>query len=593
MKFRREYRDPRPGEVAMFMSSHAAWCKPQGNLTGRGDELRFRPCPKCGHDKSDNPAGQINTVTGLWRCFACDTVGNWFTLTREFGDPLPENDRYKDGPGVVHPHHFDALRGKKRRPVTAGHYPGLLEYCHQRGIGNPTLDAWRVSTRGVHALRWPIYAWSHDTWEIVNTRIRVCTDPNADARDYFEIRGGPTRLLIGNHLLDPKGPKRAIIFEGQWDVMTAWDIGLRNVFSLPNGANNVHVADMLRYIPDDWEIWLAMDDDAAGQKAIEKFFAQLGPDRVARLTFPKKDLNDWWVASMGELTVADVEKCVSGLTTMVGLRGSKTETFMAMDMADDKLSMAEPVAISPWDKFNHLFAGGFRPGETTGVLAPSGVGKTTWCNNVAVFNAKIGVTVGLISLEGTRDALKRKLRDVIRGICKPEEYQSTIKKLMVSNLEGTQTTWQQCIAEFETMISNGAKLLVLDNLDFITRDSDREKLRAYGALIDLGRSRGVHIIVVWQPNKVDRSVIVNSGNQKGYSQTFQDADNYINLNIVDDFVRIEIEKSREQGVERIDNKCWYVYHKESRVFEELADDIRFSQLGNHRAKIIPLDIARG
>jgi len=592
MKFRREYRDPRPGEVAAFLSTHADWVRGQGNLTGKGDELRFRRCPKCGHNKQENPACQINIQTGLWRCFACNGVGNWFTLTREFGSPIPESDRYKDGPGVIHPHHFDQLRGKKRRPVTENHHPELLEYCHNRGIDDATLNTWRVSTRGKHSLRWPIYAWCNDTWEIVNSRIRVCTDPKATTRDYFEIRGGATGLLIGNHTLDVSGPKRAIIFEGQWDAMTAWHLGLRNVFSLPNGAGNVRVADMLRYIPDDWEIWLAMDNDDAGQRAVEKFFAQLGPDRIARLRFPAKDLNDWLVERDGLLRASEVEACAQGMTTMVALQSANDESFMAMDMDDLESKKTEPVAYAPWTKFNHLFAGGFRPGETTGVLAPSGVGKTTWCNNVAVHNAVNGVKVGLVSLEGTRDALKRKLKDPIRGIAKPEQYQSTLQNLMVSNLEGTQVTWQQCVLEFESMIDRGAKFLILDNLDFITRDSSSEKSAAYGAMIDLATTRAVHIIVVWQPNKVDRSQIVNSGNQKGYSQTFQDADNYINLNLVDDFVRIEIEKTREEGVERLDNKSWYVYHKKTRIFEELSDDVRVTASGN-RGKIISFDAAHG
>lgn len=565
MKFRREYRDPRPGEVAAFLSANAKWVR-QHQLS-HGTELRFRPCPKCGHDKSDNPAGQINATTGLWRCFACDAVGNWFTLTREFGNPLPENDRWKNDRNQINPKLYEHLRKQPRRPVADGHYPELLAYCHQRRIGNDTLNAWKVSTRGDAALRFPIYAWINDTWEIVNARIRVCIDPNAKVRDYFEIKGGPTRLLLGNHLIDANGPKRAILFEGQWDVMTAYELGITNVFSIPNGANNIHVADMLQYIPDDWEIWLAMDNDAAGQKAIEKFFAQLGPDRVARLKLPTKDLNDWAVSNHS-LTASDVLNTVCGVTTMISMTGTTPEMFLGIKMDESVDETNAPIAFSPWKKLNHLLAGGFRAGETTGVLAPSGVGKTTWCNHVAVFNASESTKVGLISLEGTREALKRKIRDAVRGVCSPDKYQQTLNHLMISNLESTATTWTECIDEFKIMIGNGAKLLILDNLDFITRDNQSDKLRSYAAIVGLAREHNVHVIVVWQPNKVDRNACVNSGNQKGYSQTFQDSDNYINLNVIDDFTRLEVEKSREQGVRRIDNKCWFVYDKKTRTFAE-------------------------
>jgi hypothetical protein len=85
-----------------------------------------------------------------------------------------------------------------------------------RGLKNETLDAWRVSSMGEHNLRWPIYAWQDDGWQIVNTRVRACLNRDqVQTRDWFGMTGGPTGLLIGNHLMEPDHPtKRAIIFEG-------------------------------------------------------------------------------------------------------------------------------------------------------------------------------------------------------------------------------------------------------------------------------------------------------------------------------------------------------------------------------------------
>ncbi len=80
-------------------------------------------------------------------------------------------------------------------------------------------------------------------------------DPNASSKEWFDVSGGPTDLMIGNHLFDKNDPeKRIFIFEGQFDAMTAYQVGLRNVFSLPNGASNVNVNAMLRFIPDDCKI---------------------------------------------------------------------------------------------------------------------------------------------------------------------------------------------------------------------------------------------------------------------------------------------------------------------------------------------------
>jgi hypothetical protein len=487
---------------------------------------------------------------------------------------LPVRDRYKADPNAVSQAHFDWYMDKLRRPVASGHYPELLKYCEFRGITKEVLNDWRVSSKGPKALRWPIYAWHDNNWTICNSRVRVCIDRDkVNCTDWYEQKGGPTGLLLGNHLLDFNQKKRAIIYEGQWDAMISYQLGLANSFSLPNGAGNVNVASMLRYIPDDWEVWLCMDNDEAGQIATERFFAQLGPDRVARLKLPHKDLNEWAIHKPS-LSAKDVENCAEGLTTLCVLSGDVAkDSYMGIDMGDSDDDKPDIVATTPWEHLNELFGGGFLGGQTTGLLAPSGMGKTTMCNQVAVHNARAGSKVGLISLEGTRDALKRKIKDCIRGCCTPAEYKNTINNLFISQFEGNNVTWEECVNEFEVMVKGGAKLLVLDNLDFITRDKNGFKINAYAALIEQARRHNTHTIVVWQPNKVDRDQRVNSGNQKGYSQTFQDSDNYINVNPIEDFTQLEVEKCREHGINKDDNKVWLLYDKPTRCFNETVKDV--------------------
>lgn len=576
------YRDPRPGEVAAWLPMHAREIRSMGSPTGRGTELRVRPSPCCSHDNPGNPSLAVNDQTGMWRCFKCNTVGNWFTLTRAFGAPLPTEDRYVRDSLNLNISGIETFSSRKRRPVTGNHYPALLEYCKTRGLQPETLDAWKVSSKGQNALRWPIYAVVDGKWEIVNTRIRLCLNKEtANVRDWFEIKGGPTNLLIGNHLLNLSNPtKRIYIWEGQWDAMVAWQLGLENSFSIPNGASHVDVNGYLRYIPEDWEVWLGMDMDAAGQQATESFFSQLGPERVARFILPHKDLNDWLLAKP-DLTKDEVLATAKGLTTQLALAGkSQDSAYVGIKMADDDEDVKpEPIAETPWTRLNHLLGGGLFPGQTTGLLAPSGVGKTTACNQIAVWNAYNYTKVGIISLEGTRESFERKIKAPVRGMIKPEHWNDTIKNLHISRLEGTLVTWQQCLDQFDSMIMDGCKLLILDNLDFITRDNNTLKAQAYAALINQAMQNNVHTIVVWQPNKIDRTQVVNSGNQKGYSQTFQDADNYINLNVVQDFVRVEVEKTREEGVDRMINKVYLAYDRNNRCYEE-CENVQLNDAGS-------------
>lgn len=578
---KREYRDPRPGEVSAYLSSHAEW------MTSYGEELRFRPSPCCKHNNKKNPSAQIHSRTGLWRCFSCDNVGNFFTLTRDFDDPLPIEDRYKNT-------HYPIInidwvkffeKNAGRRPVTGNHYPSLLEYCHKRGISDEVLNKWKISSMGPNNIRIPIYQWDYSTneWVMVNAKLRNCLNENANATSWFEVKGGPTGLLMGNHLLNIESPhKRAIICEGEIDAMTASMIGFDNVFSLPNGAAHIDTSQMLRYIPDDWEIWLFMDMDKQGDKAAEKFYAQLGPDKVKRLKIPipeayrhqdvhYKDLNEWYAAEDGFLTEKDIIDNLIGVSQDVksdGLVGG--DEFMTLQFDTNDKNDTSIICDTPWAKLNSILAGGFRSGQTTGILAPSGKGKTTWCNQIAIHAACLSTKVGLISLEGTRKALNNKIKDVITNAYDEVDYEHIVSNLVISNLEGVNVTSDQCIEQMKKMILKGCKLLIFDNLDFICRGDNDGKLNANAGLIDLAVKNSVHIIIAWQPNKVNRNAIVNSGNQKGYSQTLQDADNYFNFNKINGLNVLEVEKHRETG-EPDDNKVKMKYDNASRSFIEYKE----------------------
>lgn len=561
---RLEHREPRPGEITSFLSSKVGWMK--GGFNG-GSDIKFRPCPCCNGDNKKNPPIQINEKTGLWRCFRCGKTGNWFMLTKAFGCPLPKEDRYKAYNLTINWDIRSEFDKQKRRPVTGNHYPELLTYCHDRGLGNTTLDSWRVTTKGNNCLRFPIFASSGDNWVMVNAKVKVCLrKEKANLHEWFDVRGGTTGLLIGNHLLDINGPKRAIIFEGQIDAMTAYQMGMRNVFSLPNGAENVKVGEMLRYIPDDWEVWVCSDNDEAGEKCAEKFFAQLGSEKCARVILPEKDLNDWYVKNP-IIDEKDFNKCVKGFTQQIKVENIRT-SFMKLSMEEDD-EEDSILATSPWGELNDLLAGGFRSKQTTGILAPSGIGKTTLCNQLAAHSARSGVMTGLISLEGSRNALKSKFRALMKGMCKEEEYQHTFDHLIISSLEGPMVPWQECIEEFKIMILSGCKVLIWDNIDHITRNNHQGKVEAYAALLDLASSNEVHIINVWQPGKIDRNQKVNSGSQKGYSQVFQDSDNYLTLNRFEqDYCILEVEKARDQGITPGKNQVILAYDKATRIYHE-------------------------
>lgn len=542
MQYRREFRPPRDGEIAAFLSRFCDKIKEYGS------EISFRPCPKCGGNNAQNAPAKVNKKTGFWRCWRCNETGGWYSLTKAFGWPLTDDDIYLPQANLPTTPSWltQKLSSETRRPITKGHYPELLEYCHRRGIDNDTLNMWRVSSFGDKALRWPIYDWQYDKWAVANTKIKSCLG-EFKTKDWFGVSGGATGLLIGNHLIDYNGAKRAIITEGQFDAMSGWAVGVRNIFSLPNGGNHINIGSMLRYIPDDWEIWLCVDMDSVGDMCVEQFFCKLGTNNVRRCKLPHKDLNEWLQAEPF-LSVADIEKTVDNSKQFFFAtikNGVSQQKFLTIDMSISHERKDQIIAKWPWPWLNKNTGGGLFGGQTTGILAASGCGKTSFVNHLAVDIASNGTKVGLISLEGTEDEVLSNLKATIKNYS--TDYPRTSDNIILSSLRGCKVDLDDCLAHIEDMLDSGAKIIIFDNLDFLTRDSNDKKIQIYARLVTMTVERGCHLIMAWQPHKVDHKKTVNSGDQKGYSQVYQDSHNYFVLNRTDKHVTLTIDKNREIG----------------------------------------------
>ena len=571
---RRQVRPPLPGEIEEIITRSV---KRECIHRTSKSEIRFWPCPTCGGGKSERDSTSINPETGLWFCFRCRAKGNALTLMRGFGI-TPGEGWFIPDPDEIDLRAAKILLQTSRRrpasPVTSGKYPALLAYFAGRGISAETLDAYRVVSNGGECARWPLFAQDeNEEWVEVNSRVRRCLNVTDDgAKQWFDPPGGPTSLLIGQHLVSPENGKRIWVFEGEIDAMSGHEIGLRNCVSIPNGANCVQAGPLLRYIPNDWDIILATDMDEAGKRCARTFYAQVGFEKIERAMLPHKDLNEW-LMKKPDLTAAEVEDTIPG-------RKLDTSRVRRMKIGGAKQSTVRIICETPWLGLTTKLGGGLLAGQTTGILAPSGIGKTTFCNQWAIHAAWRGTKVGLISVEGDRAELDHILTKAITGVTGfapgTVEFDGIANdRLIVSELEGHAVGWRACVEQFAEMIREGARFLVLDNLDFIMPRNGKnidEKAQAYAALIGMAVDFGVHIVVVWQPNKVDRTRSVNSGNQKGLSQTFQDSDNYMNLNVFGKCRRVEIEKCRHSGISDGERFVYLKYDGTRRCLDVATED---------------------
>lgn len=136
------------------------------------------------------------------------------------------------------------------------------------------------------------------------------------------------------------GAENAYIVEGEFDVLALYEIGIKNVVSLPNGANNNDAfwINSEKYIKDVKKFFIATDNDEPGNKVAEEIAQRLGRYRCERVNFQGKDANDDLISGVLEKTIYKTSKYpVAG-------------TFKVEDIIDDVYKLYDngiPQTISP------------------------------------------------------------------------------------------------------------------------------------------------------------------------------------------------------------------------------------------------------
>ena len=136
------------------------------------------------------------------------------------------------------------------------------------------------------------------------------------------------------------GQDECYIVEGEFDVLAFYEIGIKNVISVPNGANDNdnYWLNSEKYIKDIKKFYVATDNDEKGNEVAEKIAQRLGRYRCERVLFEGKDANDDLIRGLLDKTAFKTQKYpVSG-------------TFKVSDVMDGIMGLYEngmPETIYP------------------------------------------------------------------------------------------------------------------------------------------------------------------------------------------------------------------------------------------------------
>jgi len=159
-------------------------------------------------------------------------------------------------------------------------------------------------------------------------------------KKFTQSRGGKPILYNINSVV---GEKEVYIVEGEMDVAALYAVGIKNVVSVPSGANDNddYWINSKPYIDEAEHFVIAVDTDDAGNKLKELIAQRLGRYRCSYIEWKGKDANDDLISGDLEETVRHKKRFpVSG-------------TLTVDDLWDDVLELYKkglPDTVKPKDK---------------------------------------------------------------------------------------------------------------------------------------------------------------------------------------------------------------------------------------------------
>lgn len=310
----------------------------------------------------DGATGQAGDLVGLW--MACRRVD----LRTACSEAMEFLGIREDRPE----HHRKVYRKPDRDGVHAlsGEHTQWLHSV--RNLPHESVLAYKLASRG-DRLMFPFLRGG----ELVFAKYRKLPKQ-------FSAEADCEPILFGWQAIDPTA-RAVVICEGELDAI-AWHAYGFPALSVPTGAS-AH-----KWIEGEFDalavfdtIYLSMDMDAAGQKAIPDLCERLGRERVKVVELPAKDAN---------------QCLMDGVSTDVmtlALRDARTldpsELRNAADFADavwDEYTRIDTGLLLPWRKTHDTIK--LRPGEMSIWAGINGHGKS----------AVVGHTVGYLAAGGTR-----------------------------------------------------------------------------------------------------------------------------------------------------------------------------------------------
>ena len=469
----------------------------------------------------------VNLNTGVWKDFASgdrggDLIDLWAACENlSIGEAIKAA---KDYLGISDPtFHGEQPRSYTRpdKPKCTAPRNGVLAWLtDDRGLSLAAVDAYKLAEAGDFV----VFPSMRDG-QLVRWKRR-----HKDDKHKCQTSSDSEPCLFGWQAIPPDA-RSVTICEGEIDAVSWWQMGYP-ALSVPNGAQG-HTWIEAEY--DNLErfdtIFVSMDNDAAGQKAVAEIVDRLGRERcrVVEIPEPHKDANDLLLAHV------DVKPLVAAAKTQ-----DPAELRSAAEFVDEVVREFYPPddvsigVVTPWQKIGRSLM--FRYGEVTVLAGANGHGKSEIACQMVLDAAWQGDKACIASMEFKPRRWLWRMTRQCGGLSEPsipyirEIHDWYSGKLWVFDTVGTAKADRVLEVFAYARRRYGIRLFLIDNLAKCGFDEDdyNGQKGFVDKLTDFAKDDDVHVILVAHLRKAqDENHVGNKFDVKGSGAITDMVDNVL------------------------------------------------------------------
>lgn len=361
-----------------------------------------------------------------------------------------------------------------------------LGYLHEeRGLTDETIAHFHLGYDSDRdAISIPIFK-EHT---LVNIKYRFLHPTGAK---YGSEKGAETWIYNEDGLSSAAKHKKVLIVEGEFDLMSVWQSGIKNVVSPASGKNSygpwIELMDKIE------QVYIAYDNDAPGRSTAKEMAERIGTDKSFEVKYPSeiKDANEYFKTN-------DLESFKKLLS-----QARPYYTYKYKGVGD----IIEGLRNQQDDTINIPFVPKVLI-EKDWLIVLSGrsnVGKTTYALNLADYLANSGSPVLIMPFERGIESVGKRFLQVKfdKSIADFKEVASSDWDVMTQECVETPVYFAMPKKDdiTETIVTArrlfGVKHVIIDHLDYVVRASTNSEKDIANTLQEFKRVAEENKVVMW------------------------------------------------------------------------------------------------